>query len=118
MFFRNPAHCETMMREVKTLQGKWGNENRHTQNMTVWKVMINEHKNMHAGVYWNYLNAPGCKLCMVKGRDKNVVQKDLMCSCSAIFCLLFYTSLYSTMTSSILCLHFRHHIEAATEFDR
>jgi hypothetical protein len=32
--------------------------------------ITDEHKNMRGGVYWNYVGAPGWKLCMVTGRDK------------------------------------------------
>jgi hypothetical protein len=61
---RSPANSETTICEVKPLQGKLGQaKQRHIQNMTVWKLMINKHKHTHihmyVGGYNNYVDAHG-----------------------------------------------------------
>ena len=113
IILKNPANGKTMICEVKPLQGKSDQaKQRHIQNMTVSKLMIN--KNTHTCV----LEVTGIMLmlmaecchdhheCTVKGQDSRPAVQLLYTS--------LYTSLYSAM-ASILCLHVRHHIKVATE---
>lgn len=117
IILKNPANGETMICEVKPLQEKSDQaKQRHIQNMTVWKIMINKNTHMCVlEVLWIMLMFMAESVTMIMSAWWRAKKADLLCSCSAFFYMSLHTSLNSAMTTSILCLHVTHHIKVATE---
>jgi hypothetical protein len=71
--------------------------------------MINKHENISVGVYWDDVGVPDWNLsgwsndieCMAERKTEDLVQKEVIFGCFALFCMSLRTSLYGAMTASI-----------------
>lgn len=74
---KNPTNNEILVHKVKALWEKWVSLAKDTWNVIVHKLIINKHKNIIIGVYWNGVSAPGWQVsgwsnveCMAEGKQK------------------------------------------------
>jgi len=113
-----------MTYEVKPLQAKIGSGKTKTHmKHDGMELMIN--KNTHTYVLevtgiMMMLMAVSCyddHESMVEDQDTRLRAERPAVQLLCLLLHILYTSLYCTMTTSILCLHVRHHIKAATELD-